>query len=152
MYHAAVRQKTKRVYEALSRGAYEPIVASFSDDATFQFLGNHPLGGKLRDRESIRKWFERYLGLFPDLHIEPHAIVVGGGPWDTVVATRFLASATLPSGRRYLNNGMQFIRLRWGRIVEDYLYEDTQALSVALDELAAAGRPEASAAPLGSAD
>ena len=148
MYKAVVKKKTRAVYAALSRGDYEAVLGSFASEVLFQFLGDHPLGGRLRDRELIRRWFQRYFGLFPDLRIEPQSIVVDGGPWDTRVATRFVATATLPDGRPYVNNGMQFIRLRWGRVVEDFLYEDTQALTTALAGLAAAGNTEASAAPL----
>jgi hypothetical protein len=50
-----------------------------------------------------------------------------------LVATRFLVSATLPDGGPYANEGMQFMRLRWGRVIEDRLYEDTQALGQAMD-------------------
>jgi hypothetical protein len=32
---------------------------------------------------------------------------------------------------------MQFLRLRWGRAVEDYLYEDTQKLAAELEHLGA---------------
>jgi ketosteroid isomerase-like protein len=42
-------------------------------------------------------------------------------------------SATLADGRPYANEGMQFMRLRWGKVLEDRLYEDTQAVARALD-------------------
>jgi hypothetical protein len=54
------------------------------------------------------------------------------------VATRFAVSATLPDGRPYTNEGMQYLRLRWGRAVEDYLYEDTKLLAAELERMGAA--------------
>jgi deazaflavin-dependent oxidoreductase (nitroreductase family) len=46
---------------------------------------------------------------------------------------------------------MQFLRLRWGRVVEDRLYEDTQRLVEALAYLAERGNGEAGAPPLSAA-
>lgn len=34
---------------------------------------------------------------------------------------------------------MQFLRLRWGRAFEDYLYEDTQKLAAELERMGATG-------------
>ena len=149
MYHAMVKQKTRRVYQRLSAGDYESFLPSFSPKVRFHFLGDHALGGRLDDRDQVHRWFIRLFKIFPDLQLQPESIVVDGFPWDTRVATRFAVSAALPDGGRYVNKGMQFIRLRWGRVVEDLYYEDTQALSAALAEIAASGNQEADAPPLG---
>ena len=148
MFRTVVRRKTRDVYRRLSEGDYQSVVASFAPTAVFSFWGEHPLGGRLEGRELIGQWFVRLFSIFPDLKLRPEVILVNGSPWNTVVATRFIVSATLPDGRPYMNQGMQFIRLRWGRIVEDFLYEDTAALSAALAEVAAGGNPEAAAQPL----
>jgi ketosteroid isomerase-like protein len=80
--------------------------------------------------------FERIFERFPDLALEPKSIVIGGPPWDTHVAVRFGVHATLAGGERYENEGMQFLRVRWGRVAEDRLYEDTQKLAHALARIA----------------
>jgi hypothetical protein len=41
---------------------------------------------------------------------------------------------------------MQFLRLRWGRVVEDRLYEDTQKLAAVLERAPQPGTAEASIA------
>ena len=148
MFRAVVRRVTKGVYRRLSEGDYESVVSSFSSRPVFFFLGDHALGGRLEDKELIGKWFERLFRLFPDFRLHPEVILVNGFPWNTVVATRFTATATLPDGRPYSNQGMQFLRLRWGRIIEDFVYEDTGILSAALGEIAASGNSEAVASPL----
>ena len=148
MYHAVVKQKTKQIYASLSAGDYEDVLRSFSPDARFSFLGDHALGGRLESRELIGAWFARLFRLLPDLRLTPEVIVVDGFPWDTRVATRFSVAATLPDGRPYSNHGMQFVRLRWGRVVEDLIYEDTQALSAALEAIAESGTSEALADPV----
>jgi len=143
-----VRRVAAKAYRSLNAGDYQAIVGSFRPDGVLCFVGDHAMGGELHGVTLIHQWFQRVFRLFPDLQFQPRAIVVGGMPWNTVVTTRFTVRATLPDGRRYANEGMQFLRLRWGRIVEDRLYEDTQALTWALATIAALGNEEATAAPL----
>ena len=143
-----VRRIARNAYRRLSEGDYEAILRAFAPGAVFCFAGDHAMGGELEGPALIRQWFQRVFRLFPDLRLQPKAIVVSGPPWDTLVATRFGVSATLPDGRTYANEGMQFLRLRWGRAVEDRLYEDTQALVAALEVVAAHGNTEAAAPPL----
>ncbi len=68
-------------------------------------------------------------------------------PWNTVIATRFSIQASLRDGRLYRNAGMQYARLRWGRIVEDHIYEDTQTLAWELQQMAHQGLSEAVVLP-----
>jgi hypothetical protein len=75
-------------------------------------------------------------------------VAVSGWPGATVAATRFGVEATLPDGTAYRNQGMQYLRLRWGKVTEDRLYEDTAALLVALRQLAGQGVAEALLPPL----
>lgn len=141
MYHAVVRRITRSTYRALSRGEYAQVVASFAPGAVLSFAGDHALGGVLRGRDAISTWFERLFHIFPDLELTPERILVEGPPWNTWVATRFRVAATLPTGARYINEGMQFLNIRWGRVVEDHLVEDTQALAAALRTVSRAGLP-----------
>jgi ketosteroid isomerase-like protein len=127
----------RRGYAQLSAGDFDAVVKTFHPSAVLRFSGDHAMAGEQRGIDAVRAWFDRVHGYFPDLRIEPDQIVVDGWPWDTRVATRFRVSATLADGRPYANEGMQFLRLRWGRAVEDYLYEDTQKLAAELERLGA---------------
>jgi ketosteroid isomerase-like protein len=149
MYRMIVRRIATKAYRSLCAGDYESVVASFAPDAVLCFAGDHALGGRLEGVELVRLWFQRLFRLFPDLQFQPVAIAVSGMPWNTLVATRFVVQARLPSGQPYRNEGMQYMRLRWGRVVEDRLYEDTQALVAALTAMVASGIGEAAAPPLG---
>jgi ketosteroid isomerase-like protein len=148
MYHSIVRRIVRQGFRHLSSGESEAVLKSFAPDVTFCFLGNHALGGEQHGVPAVREYFKRIYRLFPGIQIEPQAIMVHGWPWDTIVTTRFVVRAPLPYGRTYTNEGMQFMRLRWGRAVEDYLYEDTHKLIEALQYLAKQGMHEALAAPL----
>lgn len=137
MYRLVVRRIVRRTYRRLTREEYEKVVAQFAPSARFLFAGDHAFGGERRGPDQIRAWFEEAFELFPDLRLEPDQILVGGWPWDTWIAVHFRVRATLRDGSPYRNEGMQLLHLRWGRAVEDYLFEDTQKLAAALKVQAA---------------
>ncbi len=112
------------------------IVTQFAHDANLRFAGSHALGGERHGRADIAAWFARLFELFPDIVFTPLPVVVEGWPLATTVATRFRVNATLPNGTPYANEGMQYLRLRFGRILEDRIYEDTAQLEAALATIA----------------
>ena len=141
MYKTIVASQVRRGYAKISAWEFD-VDAIFARNAVFQMMGDHHLGGEQRGREEIRAWFEEVHRLFPDLKLEPTEIVVSGFPWNTRVATRFKVSASLDGGGRYENEGIQFLRLRWAKAVEDRLFEDTQVLSEAIEhQLGSRGQP-----------
>ena len=91
-----------------------------------------PSGASGAARRPPASGFRDMLGRFPGIRIEPVEVLVNGWPWKTVVATRLAISATLPDDRPYTNEGMQLLRLRWGRVVEDLIFEDTLKLDAEL--------------------
>ena len=128
MYKFFVRRIVRRTFADLSRGDYDAVVRRFGPRSRFVFAGDHALGGERRGQEAVREWFRAMLGRFPGIRIEPTDVLVNGWPWNTVVATHLEISATLADGRPYRNEGMQLLRLRFGRVVEDLIFEDTLKL------------------------
>jgi hypothetical protein len=55
-------------------------------------------------------------------------MIVEGAPWSTRVATRY---AAIREGQ-LVYRGVQFTRIVWGKVVEERILPDTQALAVAL--------------------
>jgi ketosteroid isomerase-like protein len=137
MYKTIVASEVRKAYRHISAGDFDEVVKSFSDDIRFQMMGDHHLGGECNGIDEVREWFAEVARLFPDLRIEPVTVIVSGWPWNTRVATRFRVSSSLDGGGRYENEGMQFLRLRWGKAFEDYLYEDTQKLAAELERMGA---------------
>jgi ketosteroid isomerase-like protein len=138
VYRFIVKQMVRRAYRHLSAGDHEAVLARFGPESVFVFSGTHAFGGERRGVEAIRALFRQMFTLFPGLTLHARTIIVNGWPWDTRVAVHFDVRATLPDGRPYENQGMQFLRLRFGRVVEDRLYEDTQKLGAAIES---ASRP-----------
>ena len=128
MYKFIVKRIVRRAFAGLSAGDYEPIVKQFGPRSRFMFAGDHVLGGERFGQEATRAWFQEMLRRFPGIRIEPREIVVNGWPPNTVVATHLAISAPRPGGGEYRNEGMQLLRLRWGRVVDDLIFEDTLAL------------------------
>jgi ketosteroid isomerase-like protein len=143
MYHRIVKRQVRRGFQALSAGKYSVVLRQFAPRVHFSFAGEHALSGERHSVEAVREWFQRLYRYFPGLQFEIHDVLVSGWPSNTVVATRFSVRAILPDGRAYRNAGMQYARLRWGRIVEDHIYEDTQTLARELENLARHGFPDA---------
>jgi ketosteroid isomerase-like protein len=136
MYHQIVKRQVRRGFQALSAGKYDVVLQQFAPRVFFSFAGDHALSGERHGVAAVREWFQKLFRFFPGLQFEIHDVVVSGWPGNTVIATRFSVRATLSDGRAYRNDGMQYARLRWGRIVEDHIYEDTQALARELERLA----------------
>jgi ketosteroid isomerase-like protein len=128
MYHQIVKGKIREGFRQLSQGNSEGVLSQFSPQAHFLFAGDHALGCDSQDPATIRQWFQRLFEIFPGLQFEVHTLIVSGWPWDTRAANYFSIRCTRPDGQKYHNSGVQLLRLQWGRIVEDYIYEDTQKL------------------------
>jgi ketosteroid isomerase-like protein len=142
MYKLIVRRIVRNGFRALSAGDYEQVLQLFHPQITFSFVGTSPLGGERCGVQAVRAWFQQIYAYFPGIQFTVHQVIVQGWPWNTLVATRFSLAAPRPDGSVYGNEGMQFVRLRWGRVVEDRLYEDTHKLE---QELQQRQRMEASA-------
>ncbi len=135
----------------LERHDLDALLAQFSDPCRFVFVSNTAMGAKLHSKEALRLWFERLHRLLPEPHFSVQELVISGWPWDVHLAARVVIRSTV-AGKPYINNFAQFIRLRWGRVVSDYVLEDTQRFEKACQELAAAGVTEALAEPIREAN
>jgi len=96
-------------------------------DARFFFPGRHSFAADLSQPAEIRAWFERFVALGP--HVEISDVIVSGPPWSMRVGVRFADGITLPDGSHYANEGMQYLRLSWGRVRLDRIFLDTQAVA-----------------------
>jgi ketosteroid isomerase-like protein len=148
LYHRIVALKLRKAFADINAGNWQSMIDSLAPDFTYVFYGEHALSGERHTRAAMRRWWERVTRLIPNPTFEVQEILVSGWPWRTKVATLVNVSAPLPDGSRYENVFTQFIQLRWARITEIRTLEDTVVLQRTLDQLAAAGNPEAHAPPI----
>jgi ketosteroid isomerase-like protein len=128
MYSMIVRRIVRATFAKMSAGDHMAAARMFADDGCFRFPGSHELGGDYRGKAEVQGWFERAWSMF-DFDFEVLDVVVSGAPWNTRVGTRFNVVVTASDGTRFSNRGMQYVRLAWGKIVEDEIYEDTETVT-----------------------
>jgi hypothetical protein len=113
----------------------------FSESATLAFPGEnswsnmmHP-AAKGRDacvthrgRQEIEVFLRRYVA--EGFHMVVDDILVNGPPWNMRVAVRVHHWLSGADGRDvYSNRAILFARARWGRLVEQEDYEDTERVA-----------------------
>src|SRR5260370_7658126 len=129
MYTTIVRRIVRSGFRALSAGNYEQVLRRFHPQVIFSFIGPAPLGGERRGVEAAREWFQRLFSYFPGIEFTVRHVIVQEYPLNTLVATHLSLAAPRADGSMYRNEVMQFLHLRWGKVVEDCLYEDTYKLA-----------------------
>jgi ketosteroid isomerase-like protein len=122
----------RRRFAEMSRGQFVAVLRLFAEDAHFHYNGRHELGADLHNKAQIAAWFDRAWKLF-DIVFDVHDVVVAGPPWNMRVATRFTARVRAPDGKMFVNPGMQYARIRRGKVTEDRVYPDTQLVAEAID-------------------
>lgn len=123
-----VRMQVGRGYRALGSGDAAPVLRLFRPGARFRFAGSHSWAIDTNDRNQIESWFERFAALRPQLVVLD--VVVNGPPWNMSACVIFDDALRDPSGQFvYTKHGVQYVRLRWGKIVYDEVNLDTQQVA-----------------------
>lgn len=148
MYSMIIRQKLRSSFADINKGDYEKLLKQFAPRVEHVFYGNHALGGTRYTPAGLRKWYTRLATVFPDLRFDLKNIVVNGWPWNTVASIEWTDSLSSPGGKRFSNQGVHIIRIRWGRVVGLRVYCDTAKLEAILQHLASEGISEAASPPI----
>jgi len=137
MYKALTRTLVRRSIAALNAGDPEPLLRLAAPDLEFSFPGDNSWStmfrpvkkGRHRHATHVgvleaRAFAERYVAEGLQFRVED--ILVNGPPWRMRVAIR--AHDFLPGddGDLYDNRAIDFLELRWGRVVCWEVYEDTE--------------------------
>jgi hypothetical protein len=128
MYARLVDRHTRRVYAHFNAGNAEPAIKRFAEDAHLIFRGKSSLAADLQGKPDIAGWLRNLMQL--DLRWQIHDVVVQGPPWNTRLVTRYTVSAGhRPGHDRLVYEGVQYARLRWGRVRLDDILPDTEAVA-----------------------
>lgn len=149
MYHAIVAARARAVWRRIDARDTSAAWAMAVPDLDFEFAGDTAISGRITGRDQFRAWLDALFDRFGDLRFTVKDVAVAGWPWRTRVAVRLRISATLADGSPYENFACQWITLRWFKMTDDWVLEDTARLQRALDtqaRLAPAGRPVTPAA------
>lgn len=145
IYNYIVKQQVKKSFALVNERRFDELVKSMVLNVRHSFAGDHALGGVRHDQAAVRTWLGRLARLMPTLHITVTNIVVKGFPHNTLAIVRWTATATLLNGDSYVNKGVHFITLKWGKVTELDVYEDTLVVYRGLEKQYAAGIEEAHA-------
>lgn len=127
IYRWFVRKQVLAGWELLSDQRIDEL--PLASDVHFVYLGDHPLAADLHGADAERAWLrDELFGRLPGLRFEVEDMVIEGGPWSTRVAIRY---AAIREGQ-LVYRGINFARVVWGKIVEETILPDTQALAAAL--------------------
>lgn len=128
MYGWLVKQLAERAIRPLSVGETSTLEMFIADDARFEFPGQHPFAADHDSKDEIKQWLRRFAHFQPQFQI--HDVIATGWPWNIRVAAHFTDRiGGVDDPTPYVNEGMCLMRLRWGRIVEERVFLDTQAVA-----------------------
>jgi ketosteroid isomerase-like protein len=128
-YTGATRALLRRNVAALMAGDPRPLLRMYAPDAVLEFPGEHSWGPVYRGRDAIAGFLRRFLAA--GLRGEVGHVFVAGPPWATRIALQFDDWADDPAtGERvYENRAVIVLETRWGRVVRERVYEDTQKVA-----------------------
>ena len=136
-----------RGLDAVEHGDFDQVLRQFRPDCELVFVSRTALGARLSGKADLRRWFERFRRLLPDPLFDVQRLVIGGPVWDQRIAAHVIIASRV-AGEPYENQFAQFLTLRWGKVLEDLILEDTATWEAASRRLAAAGDIEAVGPPL----
>lgn len=93
-------------------------------DVRLTFPGRNSWSGVFRGKDEVGSWLRRFADV--GMQIFADEVVVKGMPWNTTVCVRGRDHLDAEDGERvYQNRFVIWGRMRWGRLVEYEVYEDT---------------------------
>jgi ketosteroid isomerase-like protein len=116
---------------ALNAGNPKPTLRMDARNVELTFPGDSSWSGVIKGKKQVRAWLERFCRV--GLQIFADEVIVKGAPWRTTICIRGHDHLDGPDGERvYENRYVIWGRLKWGRLKQYEVYEDTQK-SKALD-------------------
>jgi uncharacterized protein (TIGR02246 family) len=127
-YPAAVRAVLRHNVAALMDGDPAPLLRMYAPDAVLHFPGEHSWGPVYEGRDAIEGFLRRFLAA--GLRGEVTDVYVAGPPWATRIALRFDDRAHDADGTEvYENRAVIVLQTRFGRVVHEEVFEDTQKVA-----------------------
>ena len=143
LYSYIVEKLIRQSFDHINNRRWDEVVKAAAPNVHQRVPGTHSLGGQRHDKEALRRWFERFGRVLPNIHLKVNKIWVTGWPWHTTVFAQWDGTATLLNGDAYFNPGFHVFTLRWGKVYAIDEFQDSQEAARGLAAQAAAGLKEA---------
>jgi ketosteroid isomerase-like protein len=109
----------------LNAGDITPTLRMDGRDVELTFPGDSSWSGVFRGKGQIKTWLERFVRV--GMQIDADEVIVQGFPWQTTICIRGHDHCDDLDGRRvYENRYVIWGHLRWGKLRDYEVYEDTQ--------------------------
>jgi ketosteroid isomerase-like protein len=133
------KQLISRVMKATREGNIGPTLMLDAENVRFVFPGDNTWSGTYSGKDEHRRWLERLVR--GRIMTEPDEVSASGFPWNMTVAIRGRSWWDSATGERvYSNRFVIWSKLKWGKLQEYEVYEDTQKAK-ALDDYMEAHEP-----------
>lgn len=134
------KQLVNYLFKRLRAGDARPVLLLDAPDVTLTFPGQNSWSGVHRGKEEVSKWLARFVA--SGITMEADEVVATGWPWRSTMCIRARDYLLDDSGATvYENRYVIWGHLKWGRLKEYEVYEDTHKANV-LDDYIAKHRPE----------
>jgi hypothetical protein len=115
----------ERNMSQLRDGDPAPTLRVDTDDVHLHFPGDSSWAGEYKGKPALTEWLTRFAKI--GLQIYPDELMVKGPPWHMTAAIRGHIHLRDDAGTEvYDNRYVIWGYLRWGRLAEYEVYEDTQ--------------------------
>jgi ketosteroid isomerase-like protein len=126
------KQLLTRIMARTRAGDIRPTLMLDAKDVRLVFPGDNSFSGEFKGKPAVKAWLERMVRV--GVMTEPDEVTATGFPWKTTVCIRGRSWFVTPEGERiYDNRFVIWGKLRWGKLYDYEVYEDTQKAK-ALDE------------------
>jgi ketosteroid isomerase-like protein len=114
-----------RMMAGLRRGDTSLVLRLDADDVRLRFPGDSSWGGEFRGKAEHERWLRRFVEA--GLQIFPDQVVAKGLPWKITLCVRGHIHLRDPKGETvYENRYVIWGLIRWGKLKEYEVFEDTQ--------------------------
>ena len=123
MYRWSVRRFVRFLYARAIGGDDRLLMRASSPEVEFNFPGDNSFAAHLTGREALAGWLSRLSAMNPTFVVRD--VVVSGPPWNMTVAVLFRDAI----GDDYTNEGVEWVRIKWGRVQSLDVFLDTERIS-----------------------
>jgi ketosteroid isomerase-like protein len=106
-----------------AEGDCDLVLKLMADDVRFIFPGTSAFAEDITGKPGVERWLRRFVAMHPSYEILD--VMVSGPPWNTRVGVRMRDRI----GDDYANEGMHYLRMRWGKVFYDRVFVDTEVVS-----------------------
>jgi ketosteroid isomerase-like protein len=115
------------------------LLATYAPDVALTFPGQNSWSGEYRGKPAVSQWLRRFVAT--GIQLFPDEVIAAGPPWRTSLLVRARGQLIHDGAAVYDNRFVIWGRMRWGRLADYEVYEDTQKANE-LDAWLAEHRPD----------